>query len=100
MTARPRHVDPAKRREDAAQAAVTRLHTTVKQLAKRLAENEEPQAIGKAGDLLLAVAKQVADNAGLTKRHVKVEATPPGPKTIDEWLRQKASEEGEGDDDE
>ena len=59
----------------AAAKKVEALHRKVEALADEMASREDPQAIGKAGDLYLSVARQVSDNAGLAKRHAaKVDA--------------------------
>ncbi len=53
----------------------------------------------EAGDLLLGVAKQKADIAGLAKRHsTKLEAHVGGPRTTDEWLSKRMAEDNEDDD--
>lgn len=98
MTKPRAKVDPNKRREDAAQREVSKLHTEIRGIAKMLlgqkivdeetgAVEPDTQAIGKAGDLLLRVAGQKAENAGLTKRHTaKVEATVTPGQTPDDWM--------------
>lgn len=87
--------EAARRRERRAQREVNALHKRVEAFAELAAEGDDPKA---AGDLLLAVAKQKSDNAGLAKRTAtKLEATVNGPRTTDAWL---AAKQAESDDDE
>ncbi len=56
----------------------------------------DTHAIGKAGDLILAVAKTKMTLHGLDKRHAqKVEAHVSGPNTTDAWLAKKAAEDND-----
>lgn len=90
-------VDPAKRRQDAVQREVSRLHTEARKLAKQMAEVGD---LKPAADVLLSVAKQKADNAGLAKRTAsKAEVVVGGPRTTDKWVEQKQAEDGDDDDD-
>lgn len=90
--------DAAKRREADADREVRRLHREVENIAKLLLGanrlsgegvdlGPDAAARGKAGDLLLAVAKQKADVAGLSARHTrKVEAKVTPSSDVDSWF--------------
>ena len=85
--------DPA----DKAQDDVDELHKEVREIARMLlgqrtideesgAVEPDTSAIGKAGDLLLNVAKQKSSNAGLDKRHATKVQVSPAP-SVDEWVK-------------
>lgn len=85
MSGAPEPEDPSA----AAQREVDRLHRKIEQLAA----TADPD---KGGHLLLGIAKQKADNAGLAKRHAtKIDAHIGGPKTTEAWLAQKAAEDND-----
>ena len=83
--------------EQRAERRVRSIHREVKGIAKMLlgqklvdeesgAVEPDSHAIGKAGDLLLSVAKQTSDNAGLARRHAQ-KVTLEKTQSVDEYMR-------------
>ena len=83
--------DPAKRRQDAAQREVSKLHAEARKLAKRIDDEGGVEMAKQAADILLAVAKQKADNAGLAKRYAdRVDARVATAASVDDWVNEGA----------